>query len=88
MATLTPKELAVRFDSDARTIRKFLRSEDIRVGKGHRHAIEAKQVKSLQKRFDAWIEAKGSKDADDAIEEVEVEATDTDMIEEDQDTDA
>ena len=77
MATLTPKELAVRFDSDARTVRKFLRSEDIRVGKGHRHAIESKQVKSLQKRFDAWIAEKATKaatDAIDAVEEDEVEA--------------
>lgn len=80
MATKTPKELAVLFDSDARTIRKFLRSEDTRVGKGHRHAIEAKTVKAMQKRFNAWIEAKATKAADaatdaiDAVEEDEVEA--------------
>lgn len=71
MATKTPKELAVLFSSDARTVRKFLRSEDVRVGKGHRHAIDAKSVKAMQKRFNAWNEAKRPKDADD---EIEVEA--------------
>lgn len=58
MATLTPKELALRFDTDARTVRKFLRSEDIHAGKGQRHAIEAKTVKSLNRRFNLWIAAK------------------------------
>lgn len=62
MATLTPKEIAVKFDSDPRTVRKFLRSEGTRVGKGHRHAIDSKSLKSLQKRFDAWNAAKGSND--------------------------
>jgi len=55
--TLTPKELAVRFNTDPRTLRKFLRSEDgkgMRVGKGQRWAIEAREAKSLKRRFDAW----------------------------------
>lgn len=58
--TITPKELATRFETDARTIRKFLR-KDAEVngtetpGKGSRWEIEAKQVRSLQKRFSAWV---------------------------------
>lgn len=89
MATKTPKELAVLFDSDARTVRKFLRSEDVRVGKGHRHAIEAKSVKSMQKRFNAWIEAKRPKDADDATDAIDttdsIDANDAnDAVEEDE----
>lgn len=57
MATITPKEFAAKVGSDGRTVRKFLRSKeglDIKVGKGHRWAIEAKQVKSLTTRFNAW----------------------------------
>lgn len=61
MATITPKELAVQLDSDPRTVRKFLRSEqgmNAKVGKGQRWAIEAKQVRSLRKRFEAWEAAR------------------------------
>jgi hypothetical protein len=71
--TITPKELAVRFETDARTIRKFLRSEDgmnMKVGKGQRWAIEAKQVRSLKTRFTKWIAANEAKKA----EEVEAPA--------------
>lgn len=62
MATLTPKEIAVKFDSDARTVRKFIRQDTGKVGKGHRHAIDSKSLKSMQKRFDAWIAAKATTD--------------------------
>lgn len=63
--TLTAKEIATRFNTDPRTLRKFLRN-DAKVndtetpGKGSRYAIEAKSLKSLQKRFDAWIAAKAT----------------------------
>lgn len=70
MATITPKELALALDTDARTVRKFLRSTqglDMKVGKGHRWAIEAKQVRSLKARFSKWVEAtNATTDADDA----------------------
>lgn len=75
--TLTPKELAQRFETDPRTVRKFLRSKDgmnARVGKGQRWEIEARTVKSLQKRFTSWnaaqIEARNAakNDATDAPE--------------------
>jgi hypothetical protein len=67
MATITPKEFAAKVESDPRTVRKFLRSID-RVespGKGGRYAIEAKQVASLKKGFNAWIAAKAVKDAEE-----------------------
>lgn len=86
MATLTPKEIAVKFESDARTVRKFIRQDTGKVGKGHRHAIDSKSLKSMQKRFDAWNAARvAAKDADaaatDATDEVtegEVEVTEGD----------
>jgi hypothetical protein len=57
MSTITPKEFAEKLGTDGRTVRKFLRSKDgldARVGKGHRWAIESKQVSSLTKRFQKW----------------------------------
>lgn len=71
MATLTAKEVAVRFNTDPRTLRKFLR-EDAKAneaetpGKGSRWTIEAKQVKSLNTRFNRWVEAKAAKAAEKA----------------------
>lgn len=66
--TLTPKELAQRFDSDARTVRKFLRSEIGTVGKGQRWAIEAKQVRSLKAKFAKWDDARKTNDTPDEVE--------------------
>lgn len=71
--TLTPKELATRFESDARTVRKFLRSELGTVGKGQRWAIEAKQVRSLKAKFIKWVAANEAKVADDAPDEVDAD---------------
>jgi hypothetical protein len=63
MATITPKEFAQKVQSDPRTVRKFFRSLDQveSPGKGGRYAIEAKQVKSLTTKFNAWNEAKQAK---------------------------
>lgn len=71
MATLTAKEVAARFGTDPRTLRKFLR-EDAKVnevetpGKGSRWTIEAKAVKSLNTRFNRWNDAKAAKAAEKA----------------------
>lgn len=74
-STITPKELAEQLGSDGRTVRKFLRSitpEEDRPGKGNRWALEAKQVRSLRKQFEAWSAAKAP--AEDVTPEIEVEA--------------
>lgn len=70
MATITPKEFALRVNSDGRTVRKFLRSDagmGMRVGKGNRWEIESKSVKSLTSKFSKWnaaqIAAKNAKNA-------------------------
>ena len=66
MATRSPKDIALEFGTDAKTLRKFLRSDAKgkgaeTPGKGHRWEIEARSVKSLQKRFNAWNEARSAK---------------------------
>jgi len=77
MATqISAKELAGRFDTDGRTVRKFLRSitpKDDQPGKGSRWVIEAKQVRSLAKQFKEWEAAKATETDED-----EVELTETD----------
>jgi len=55
--TITPAELAVELGTDPKTARKFLRSTDgldRKVGKGHRWAIESREVRGLKSRFGKW----------------------------------
>lgn len=61
MATLNTTELAEKFETTPRTLRKFLRADaraagkgDELPGKGSRYSIEAKSVAPLKKRFTAW----------------------------------
>ena len=77
MATMTTKEAAEKLGTEPRTLRKFLRSETVEnggtvgedtPGKGGRYSLEAKEFRSLKKRFDAWTEAH-TRSADE-IEEV------------------
>lgn len=74
--TLTPKEIAQEWGTDARTLRKFLRSPNGtgKVGQGNRHAIDRKALNRLHKAFIAWNEAKAPKDPapDEAPEVLEV----------------
>lgn len=56
---LTPNDLAERFNSDPKTIRRFLRSlieKDDRPGKGHRWTIDATDatLEILRNRFENW----------------------------------
>ena len=92
-ATLSTKEVAEQLGTDARTLRKFLRHETTEAGgtigedtpgKGGRYSLEARSVKGLQKRFDAWYATRSAKaesdteedteevTADEALEELEV----------------
>lgn len=75
MATiLNAKDIAARLDTDTRTLRKFLRfdSKIDSVGKGGRYAIEAKEMRSLTTRFNAWDAARtpapAPADADEVID--------------------
>jgi len=54
---ISAKQAAIRLGTDARTIRKFLRSEGCTfeaVGQGGRYEFTEKQMKKLKKEFDAW----------------------------------
>jgi hypothetical protein len=70
--TFTAKEVASKFETDARTLRKFIRSPqglDMTVGKGQRWSIEARELRSLKTRFNAWNAAKNASKASDAPDE-------------------
>lgn len=83
--TLTPKEIAIKWDSDARTVRKFLRTAEGtgKVGQGNRHAIDTKSVTKMHKAFDAWNAARTAKStespiADEVLDDtIEDEVTET-----------
>lgn len=78
----TTTALAAEFDTTARTLRKFLRSDAsgiASVGKGSRYALPTakREVASLRKKFDAWgtaqAEAKAKREAEVEAPEVEIE---------------
>lgn len=55
---LTPKMLASAFNSDSKTIRRFLRNllaTENHPGKGNRWMIDANALEPLKIQFDAWI---------------------------------
>lgn len=67
---MTTTEVAVQFETDARTLRKFLRSQDLGVGKGSRYALPStkRDLNALQKRFTAWDEARKAPITDETPE--------------------
>lgn len=90
---ISAKQAAIEVGTDARTLRKFLRSDDCpfdAVGQGNRYEFTKTEVKKLKKLFIAW--SAGSKKKAKVIEhdpaEEEVEEIDLDEIDqgvEDQD---
>ena len=69
----TPNTLATEWGTDARTVRKFLRSDASgieSVGKGARYALPTakREVSALAKRFTAWNEARKAPIADEVTE--------------------
>jgi phage antirepressor YoqD-like protein len=57
-ATITTRELADALDTDARTLRKFLRANEQGVGKGARYALpaNARSIAAMKKKFTKWAE--------------------------------
>ena len=61
MAQFTTAEVAEKFGTTPRTLRKFLRADarangnaDALPGKGSRYALEGKALQPMKKRFNAW----------------------------------
>lgn len=84
MAQFTTAQVAEKFETTPRTLRKFLRADarandnaDSLPGKGSRYAIEGKQLAPMKKRFNAWkvaeAEARAAR-AEKAAADAKVEA--------------
>ena len=60
-------DLAAQLDTTPRTLRKFLRSEGMGVGKGSRYALPStkRDIARLTTRFNEWNDARNAT-ADDA----------------------
>lgn len=68
MTAHTTASLAATLDTDPRTLRKFLRSQERGVGKGARYSLDlnARSIATMRKEFDAWGAARAAKVIDDA----------------------
>jgi len=73
MAQFTTTEVAEKFGTTPRTLRKFLRADareqgkgDTLPGKGARYALEGKALKGMQGRFNRWQAAEAQARADRA----------------------
>jgi predicted transcriptional regulator len=87
MAQFTTAEVAEKFGTTPRTLRKFLRSDarnrdaaDTLPGKGSRYTLEGKDLKGLQGRFSKWQAAEAAaraQRAQDAADAAQVVANDT-----------
>ena len=84
MATLNTTEVATEFGTDARTLRKFLRSPqgtDSTVGKGARWSIEKRDLRSLRKRFQTWSAAQEARKVQEvaALDSADIPETDDEV---------
>lgn len=77
MAQFTTTEVAEKFETTPRTLRKFLRADargrnqaDSLPGKGSRYAIEGKELAALKKRFSTWQVAEAKARAERAAQAV------------------
>lgn len=72
-ATLTTAEVATALETTPRELRKFLRDEVGKVGKGARYALPgtARELTKIKKQFIAWNAAKAVKveEADESVDE-------------------
>lgn len=90
---LSAKEAATLIGTDARTLRKFLRSQHGLVGQGQRWAISSDDIPALKDKFEAWHKpkaestdkpkAKAAKAAPPA-DDLEADFDDDDLIDEDE----
>ncbi len=78
MATINIQDLSTALEANPRTVRKFLRSVtpvENQPGKGGRWQIEKKDLRSLKKKFETYIE-EHTRQAED-IETTETVTEDT-----------
>lgn len=85
VAELTTAQVADALDTDARTLRKFLRSKASGVdpvGQGKRYALSAQSLPKLAAKFDKWAkrDAEGSEPEDHEVDPTDGEGEDSDVL--------
>ena len=78
MATINIQDLSTVLEANPRTVRKFLRSVtpvENQPGKGGRWQIEKKDLRSLKKKFETYIEEHTRTSNDEEITETMVDET-------------
>ena len=76
MATINIQDLSTALEANPRTVRKFLRSVtpvENQPGKGGRWQIEKKDLRSLKKKFETYIEEHTRTSNDEEITETMVD---------------
>lgn len=72
---MTPKQMALMLNTNARTVRKFLRSQRGKVGQGNRWGVDDDELEELEAAWNGWrapIEERAAKKLKEAqIEESE-----------------
>lgn len=87
MATINIQDLSTALEANPRTVRKFLRSVtpvENQPGKGGRWQIEKKDLRSLKKKFETYIEEHTRPQAEavsDEVAEADVPETDEELYE-------
>ena len=85
MATINIQDLSTALEANPRTVRKFLRSVtpvENQPGKGGRWQIEKKDLRSLKKKFETYIEEHTRPQAEVAdLAEADVPETDEELYE-------
>lgn len=75
---ITPKQLALMLKTNARTVRKFLRTQYGKVGQGNRWGVDADELPKFTEAWNAWrerVDARG-KDQGAEVEDPDDEAED------------
>ena len=83
MATINIQDFAAALEANPRTVRKFLRSVtpvENQPGKGGRWQIEKKDLRSLKKKFETYIEEHTRTSNDEEITETMVDEVTEDTI--------
>lgn len=82
---ISAKQAAIQLGTDARTLRKFIRSSNDfdAVGQGNRYEFDTKEMKRLKKAFTAWSGNKTTKKPVNG-KKVKDEVIDADIEEQDE----
>lgn len=78
---ITPKQLARMLNTNARTVRKFLRTQYGKVGQGNRWGVDADELAKFTEAWGVWREKIDARGKDQAAETEEPETEGKDEME-------